>query len=206
MKSLARVAIVVAVLSVPIFAFAQGSGSFQQTIPGVGSFGSQFFTGGSFISPFGGGMFGGGGIGGFGIMAVANNILWIINTVLVPVLFAVAFIVFLYGVAKTYIFSRGSEEEVKAGHHIILWGVIGFTVMISVWGLVNVVATTFGLTSTFLPPLPYSYFYFGGGPVGGFAPPLPGGQTGGAAPQTQSAPSSPSGSSVAPQVPRTESI
>lgn len=92
-----------------------------------------------------------------GICGVAANILYIINSVLVPVLFAIAFIVFLYGVAKTYIFSHGEPGEVEEGHKLILWGIIGFVVMVSVWGLVNVVANTFGLGGVGAPPLPTSY-------------------------------------------------
>ena len=55
------------------------------------------------------------------VYQVACTVLNIINGILVPVLFALAFIVFLYGVAKAYIFSTGDEEAVKTGHKIILW-------------------------------------------------------------------------------------
>lgn len=113
---------------------------------------------------FSGGVFGGQGfgVGSFGsctgnIACAANTILYIINGILVPVLFAVAFIVFLYGIARSYIFSRGDVEEVKKGHTLILWGLIAFAVMISVWGLVNVVANTFGLGGYYAPQTPVSY-------------------------------------------------
>jgi hypothetical protein len=92
-----------------------------------------------------------------GICGVANTIIYLINDVLVPVIFALAFIVFLYGVAKAYIFSSGSEDAVSQGHRLILWGIIGFVVMISLWGLVNVVASTFGLGGGSAPLLPRSY-------------------------------------------------
>lgn len=95
------------------------------------------------------------------VSSVAGTVLYIINGILVPVLFAVAFIVFLYGVARTYIFSVGDEEAVKTGHKLILWGLIGFVVMISLWGLVNVVANTFGLAGAFAPPLPQSTNAYG---------------------------------------------
>jgi Type IV secretion system pilin len=91
------------------------------------------------------------------ICGLAGTILYIINGVLVPVLFAVAFIVFLYGVAKTYIFSMGDPDEVSQGHKLVFWGVIGFVVMISLWGLVNIVANTFLLQYTNPPALPTSY-------------------------------------------------
>lgn len=101
------------------------------------------------------------------VCMVAQNIIIIINNVLVPLLFAVAFIVFLYGIAKAYIFSIGDAEAVKKGHTLMLWGLIGFVVMISIWGLVNVVANTFGLAGAFAPPTPSSISPYG--PVTGGA-------------------------------------
>lgn len=123
---------------------------------------TQFFTGGVFGIP--------GAVGGCvsNICYVASTIINMINNVLVPVLFAIAFIVFLYGIARAYIFSSGDPEKVKEGHKIILWGIIAFAVMISLWGLVNVVVFTFGLQGQFAPPSPTSYSPFGS-PV---APPL----------------------------------
>ena len=97
------------------------------------------------------------------ISSVARTVRYIINDILVPVLFALAFIVFLYGIAKTYIFSVGDEGGVKEGHQLILWGIIGFVVMISLWGLVNVVANTFGLAGFSAPPFPSSTGAYGPG-------------------------------------------
>lgn len=94
-----------------------------------------------------------------GICYVAQNILYIINSILVPVIFALAFIVFIYGIARAYIFSRGDEGKVKEGHQLVLWGIIGFVVMVSLWGLVNVVANTFGLGGIGAPIPPTSYPY-----------------------------------------------
>ncbi|MFA5744778.1 MAG: hypothetical protein WC887_01030 [Candidatus Paceibacterota bacterium] len=103
----------------------------------------------------------GSGDGGVGcsstICGIGATILYIINVILVPVLFAVAFIMFLYGVAQAYIFSKGDSAAVAKGHQLILWGIIGFAVMISVWGLVNVVSNTFGLSGYYAPELPQSY-------------------------------------------------
>lgn len=89
-----------------------------------------------------------------GLYGVGDLIIRLINNVLVPVLFAVAFIVFLYGIAKTYIFSHGEPDEVATGHKILLWSLIGFFVMLSVWGLVNVVVATFGLNTVPAPATP----------------------------------------------------
>jgi hypothetical protein len=94
---------------------------------------------------------------GQSIGGVGNTIIYLINNVFVPILFAIAFIVFLYGVAKTYIFSHGEPAEVSEGHKLILWGILGFAVMVSLWGLVNVVANTFQLSGVGAPQLPTSY-------------------------------------------------
>jgi len=128
----------------PALAFAQGSIQITQSNAG-GTWGVFYGTGGA------------GGLCTGTICGVASTILYLINAVLVPLLFAVAFIVFLYGIAKTYIFSAGETEKVQEGHRLVLWGIIGFVVMISLWGLVNVVANTFGLWGAPAPMLPRSY-------------------------------------------------
>ena len=94
-----------------------------------------------------------------GLCSIGHTIIYLINAVLIPVLFALAFIVFLYGVAKAYIFSAGEPAEVSKGHKLILWGLVGFAVMLSVWGLVNVVANTFGLSGYGAPRSPTYYPY-----------------------------------------------
>ena len=66
----------------------------------------------------------------------------IINNVLVPVLFAVAFIVFLWGAFDTFILGASSEETKEKGKNLMLWGLIGFFVMVSIWGLVNILTGT----------------------------------------------------------------
>ena len=54
------------------------------------------------------------------LCTLGNTVLTIINSVLVPVLFALAFIVFLYGIVDAYIFSRGDPEKVAKGHKLSL--------------------------------------------------------------------------------------
>ena len=82
-------------------------------------------------------------------LAAVNNlsdagsfIINIINNVLVPVLFAVAFIFFLLGAFNTFILGAQSEEVKDKGKNQMLWGLIGFFVMVSIWGLVNILTGT----------------------------------------------------------------
>ena len=89
-------------------------------------------------------------------LAAVNNlsdagsfVINIINNVLVPVLFAVAFIVFLWGAFYTFILGANSDDVKEKGKSLMLWGLIGFFVMVSIWGLVNILTGTvqFGNTT-----------------------------------------------------------
>lgn len=88
------------------------------------------------------------------IKPYSNGIISLINSVFVPLLFSLAFLYFLYGVYKYFILGAASEAERTKGRDVILWGLIGFAVIISVWGLVNVITTTFNLTSGTAPTPP----------------------------------------------------
>ena len=76
-----------------------------------------------------------------------DSILSAINNIFVPVLFAVAFLVFLWGVYKYFILGAAEEKSREEGRNFVLWGIIGFVVILSVWGLVAIVGNTFSLTA-----------------------------------------------------------
>ncbi len=79
------------------------------------------------------------------IESYANDFKNIINKVFVPVLMALAFIVFLWGIFKAYILNPDNETERTKGHQLVLWGVIGFVIVFSLWGIVNLVHATLNL-------------------------------------------------------------
>ncbi len=90
-----------------------------------------------------------GGAGGINISAITPyslGIIYVINFIFVPVLMAIALIVFLWGVYKYFILGATEEKSRTDGRQFVLWGVIGFVVILSVWGLVAVVGNTLGLS------------------------------------------------------------
>lgn len=76
------------------------------------------------------------------ISDVGSFVINTINNVIVPVLFAIAFIVFLWGAFSTFILGANSGEAKENGKNLMLWGLIGFFVMVSIWGLVNILTGT----------------------------------------------------------------
>jgi len=63
---------------------------------------------------------------------------------LIYLLFAVAIVYFLYGVL-IYVRKGGDEDDRRAGREMMIYGIIAIAVMVSVYGLVNLVTNTFNL-------------------------------------------------------------
>ncbi|MDQ1299926.1 MAG: hypothetical protein QG636_594 [Patescibacteria group bacterium] len=77
------------------------------------------------------------------VQGLGEGIIGLINNVAVPLLFAIAFIVFIWGVFQYFIAGGHDEEKRETGKSLMLWGIIGFFIMVSVWGLVNILRGTF---------------------------------------------------------------
>src|SRR3989344_3282355 len=69
-----------------------------------------------------------------------------------PIVIGLALLYFFWGLAS-YIFSSDDPEKKESGRNIMIWGVIALFVMVSVWGLVNVLSDTFNL-ETGAPDVP----------------------------------------------------
>lgn len=85
------------------------------------------------------------------VATVLNYGTCLIEKSVVPLMFAVATLVFLYG---TIMFIKEDNTEKKEkGRQFMIWAIVGLAVMFSVWGLVGVLENTFGITNT-IPQLP----------------------------------------------------
>lgn len=73
--------------------------------------------------------------------ALLNNILIFIVNPTIKLMVAVAVIVFIYGVFQ-FIRNAESSDGRKKGGLNIMWGVIGLFIMISAYGILNVVIDT----------------------------------------------------------------
>ncbi len=69
-----------------------------------------------------------------------------INSTLIPLLFGIALLVFLWGIFKYFILGGGDEGKREEGKQLMLWAIIGFVVMVSVFGIVNLIANGLGFS------------------------------------------------------------
>jgi len=89
--------------------------------------------------------------------ATVNTFKDLVNSVLidgilrpiVPLLIGLAVVVFIYGVL-VLMFSEGGEKK-EDGKKFMIWGIVGIFVMVSVWGLVGILKSTFNLEETVSP-------------------------------------------------------
>lgn len=79
-----------------------------------------------------------------GVAIFFRNIVEFMNGVLVPAIFALAFLVFIWGMFQYFILGGHDSEKQEQGRSLMLYAIIGFVLMISVWGIVNLFASGFG--------------------------------------------------------------
>ena len=136
------------------FAFVRGQDGYnyynynQNTSIGGRVFGGSGFGGGLFCS----------GSGYMDFCSVVNFILGLIGAS-IPILVSISVIVFVWGVFR-YVIAEGEDKQ--KSRDVMMYGIIGLFVMVSVWGLVRVVYNTFGLDNN-----NNSFLYYGGGGSGG---------------------------------------
>lgn len=130
---LAKILLVCMFFVLPISALALGGGMYEPggeyyVDPTTDNGPSTLFTSNSTLS------------------TVISRLISLLNS-LIPLLIGAAVVVFLYGVmifiAKA---SAGNAEGRADGIKFMIYGIIGIAVMVSVWGLVTFVTTTFGTT------------------------------------------------------------
>ena len=89
--------------------------------------------------------------GALTLCTVINRIIGYLNQVLF-LLIGLSVVVFVYNVFKYFI--KPNEDRKQAGEYV-LYSVIGFFVIVSMWGLVHILQGTFGLSNT--GSAPYSW-------------------------------------------------
>jgi TRAP-type C4-dicarboxylate transport system permease small subunit len=85
------------------------------------------------------------GFGAFG--TTFTSTFAFINDILVPLLFSIAFLVFIWGMVQYFIIGGTSEESRTKGKQLVFWSVLGLVLIVSLWGLVRAIAVSLNFTS-----------------------------------------------------------
>ena len=82
---------------------------------------------------------------------ISQLIFWAGDTLnrIIPVLIALALVVFFWGLI-TYI----ANHKSKTGREIMIAGLVGLFIMVSVWGIIRLAQNTFGVANSPIPSVP----------------------------------------------------
>ncbi len=81
-------------------------------------------------------------------MTFANfvqHILSFINQVVVPFIFAITFLTFIWGIFNYFFLGSDDTGKQEKARSFMLYGLLGMVVLFSVWGRVSILLNTFGL-------------------------------------------------------------
>ena len=92
--------------------------------------------------------------GGGQFKKLLKNILNFTNTVLIPFIIGIGFLVFVYGMFKYFIAGGADEEKRESGKQMMIYATLGFVLIIVFWGIVNLLTSSTGLQGDTLDDRP----------------------------------------------------
>lgn len=81
-----------------------------------------------------------GGVAGGGIDGFFMNVSGFINNILIPFVFGLALLLFIWGMYRWFIQGGANEGDREKGKQLTLYAVIGFVLMVSIWAIVNLIS------------------------------------------------------------------
>jgi hypothetical protein len=88
---------------------------------------------------------------GTNVQGLLGFFVCLINNSIIPLIFAIAVVMFIWGAVKFFIINADEEAQREQGKQFMIWGIIALTVMTTVWGIVGVLGDTFNLKRNALP-------------------------------------------------------
>ena len=83
-----------------------------------------------------------------------GKILTFLNTVIVPAIFAIALLVFIWGMFNNFILGGADEGKQESGKKLMMYSIAGFILMISILGIVNLLSSSLGFQGENLNNIP----------------------------------------------------
>lgn len=67
-----------------------------------------------------------------------------IQETLIPLLLAIAFLVFIIGAVRFFLLAKEDADGRDKGKQLMLWGIIAFVIIVSIWGIVALISNGLG--------------------------------------------------------------
>jgi len=71
-----------------------------------------------------------------------------IGNILIPLAMAIALIAFIWGVVQYFIIGGADEEKRKSGKQLMIYSILGFVLIVALYGIVNFLVGTLGFNKT----------------------------------------------------------
>jgi succinate dehydrogenase/fumarate reductase cytochrome b subunit len=79
------------------------------------------------------------------------------DNIIVPFLLALAGLMFMWNAFRYFILGGANEESQAKARTLALWGIIAFVLILSLWGIVNLLVEGFGFDGSSGEPLVPDY-------------------------------------------------
>ena len=76
------------------------------------------------------------------------------NTILIPFIIAIGFLVFVWGMFQYFIAGGSNDEAKEKGKSLMIYATLGFVLIVVFWGIINLLATSTGLYGETLDATP----------------------------------------------------
>jgi len=76
---------------------------------------------------------------GMNIQTLLKNFITFLDGTILPFLLAIAGLVFFWNAFRYFILGGSNPDDQEKAKSLALWGVLGFVVIVSLWGIVNLI-------------------------------------------------------------------
>jgi len=76
---------------------------------------------------------------------ILGELLGLTNTLIIPFILGIGFLVFVWGMFQFFIVGAANDEAKEKGKSLIVYATLGFVLVIIFWGVVNLIAQSTGL-------------------------------------------------------------
>jgi succinate dehydrogenase/fumarate reductase cytochrome b subunit len=93
------------------------------------------------------------------LITFINTALQFVNIVIIPALLSVAFVIFTVNAVRFFIIGDSNDEKRENAKNLAIYSVSAFVLIVTLWGLVNLLASSIGLDNKTAVPSDYMEKY-----------------------------------------------